>query len=372
MREKVLIIGAGPAGLALALELQRHGVRARLLEGAKRIGQSWRNRHEQLTLNTHRRHSSLPGLPIPREFGDYPNREAFISYLESCAETLPGQIQFETTAQAIKRSPDGWLVVTNGGEFTAENVVVATGSDQRPFMPEWPGADSFTGELIHAAHFRHADQYLGKKVMIVGAGNSGIDLGNHLAKVAIGPSWLSARNGSHIAPLKVLGVPGHPILILSQWLPVPVQDALVSLLSRVWLGDLSRYGMPKAPKGPVSRCIEDGVFTAIDNGFVKALKQGRFAIVPEIARFDGDHVELVDGQRLQPDAVICATGYRLALEGLVGELGVLDKHGRPNFVAEASHPDFPGLWFFGQNSSIYGNMYIRKGESRRLAAKIAS
>jgi cation diffusion facilitator CzcD-associated flavoprotein CzcO len=130
--------------------------------------------------------------------------------------------------------------------------------------------------------------------------------------------------------------------------------------------------MPAPPKGAVTREREDGVTISVDNGFVAALKAGRFRVVPQIRTFSAQAVHLADGRTLQPDAVICATGYRLGLEGLVGDLGVLDGHGRPRYYADQCSADFPGLWFFGLNASIYGNMYIRRGEARRLARAICS
>jgi hypothetical protein len=111
---------------------------------------------------------------------------------------------------------------------------------------------------------------------------------------------------------------------------------------------------------------------AIDNGFVKALKAGRFTVVPEISSFSEQAVHLIDGRTIHPDAVICATGYRPGLESLVGHLDVLNERGKPRFFADQASSDHPGLWFFGLNTSIYGYLYTRKHEAPPLAHKIAS
>ncbi len=120
----------------------------------------------------------------------------------------------------------------------------------------------------------------------------------------------------------------------------------------------------------MTRQREDGVTIAIDSGYVLALKAGRFAVVPETRAFSARAVQLVDGRELAPDAVICATGYRLGLEQLVGHLGVLDERGRPRFVADQASGDHRGLWFFGLHASIYGNMAMRPTGARRLARAI--
>jgi hypothetical protein len=161
------------------------------------------------------------------------------------------------------------------------------------------------------------------------------------------------------------------IFMWLRWLPVGAQDFMVALFGRVFLGDLRKYGVPAPPVGAVTRDMRDGVTLGLDNGFVKALKADRFTIVPEVSSFEGKTVHLIDGRSIEPDVVICATGYRPGLESLVGHLGVLNARGRPIFVADQASVDHPGLWFFGLNSSIYGYLYMRQKEAPRLADKIA-
>ncbi|MDX1572169.1 MAG: NAD(P)/FAD-dependent oxidoreductase [Xanthomonadales bacterium] len=373
MSTGVLIIGAGPAGLAAAYELSHRGIRPRIVDQADRVASSWRSRHEQLHLNTHRRVSHQPGMKIPRKFGTFPARDDYVSYLEDYATFLGLPIEFGIRAVRIDGSGNHfWKVETDAGRITAQHVIVATGSDQVPYIPEWPGRNEFSGELIHAAQFRHAKYYVGKRVLLVGAGNSGVDIGNHLADVDIAPSWVSIRNGPNIAPQYALGLPAQLIVARLRWLPVRLQDFNIAFVSRLALGDLSRLGIPAAPKGAVTRQREDGITLSVDNGFVAALKAKRFEVVKEIDSFGKEFVHLKDGTTIKPDAVICATGYRFGLEKLVGHLGVLDKRGWPRFVAARGSPRHPGLWFLGHNSSLYGNMNIRRQEARRLAKKIAA
>jgi hypothetical protein len=250
-------------------------------------------------------------------------------------------------------------------------VIVATGPERQPHTPEWSGQETFQGEFIHAAEFRHADNYIGKKILIVGAGNSGVDIGNHLSEVAIGTSWVSVRNGPTIVPAYVFGISAHIPFMWLKPLPIKVQDFMVVMLGLIFLGDLRKYGLPKPPVGAVTRNKQDGVIFSIDNGFVKALKAGRFTVVSEISSFSEHAVHLIDGRTVQPDAVICATGYRPGLESLVGHLDVLNERGKPRFFADQASGDHPGLWFFGFNTPIYGPIYSRNNEAPPLAEKIA-
>lgn len=342
-----------------------------MIDQADRVASSWRRRHDQLRLNTHRWFSHQPGHRIPRQLGAFPARDDYVSYLEDYLEWSGLQIEFGLSACRIDRDPvGGWRASTDNGTLQAQHVIVSTGSDRQPWTPPWPGLERYRGAVVHAGEFRHARDYAGKRVLLVGAGNSGVDIGNHLSTVDIEPSWVSVRNGPTIAPQYALGVPMHPLIVAFRWLPVKVQDFNVKLVSRLVLGDLTHHGMPPPLKGALTRQIEDGVTLGVDNGFVAALKAGRFTVVPPIKAFEEYCVHLQDGRIIEPDAVICATGYRLELEPLVGHLDALDERGRPRWLTDHASPAHPGLWFFGQNSSTYGNMNIRRAEARRLAKKI--
>ena len=368
----VLIIGAGTAGLSAAYELLKRGIQPQIIDEAEQVGSSWRRRHDQLRLNTYRPYSSLPGAPIPRSYGVYVRRDDFISYVEKYAANLEQQIRFGVSAEKISRDGDeSWLVDTSHGEIHARHVIVATGPERQSYTPKWPGQESFKGEFIHSADFRHADDYIGKKVLIVGSSNSGVDIGNHLSNVAIGPSWVSIRNGPTIVPAYVFGISAHIPLMWLRPLPIKIQDFMVAVLSRIFLGDLRKYGYPKPPAGAITRDRKEGVTFGVDNGFVKALKAGRFKVIPEISSFSEQTIHLTDGSTIEPDVVICATGYSPGLESLVGHLDVLNERGKPRFYADQTSSDHPGLWFFGLNSSIYGYLYARKHEAPSLADKIA-
>lgn len=368
--DDVLILGAGPSGLAIAAELQRRGVTARVVDAAGQLASAWRRRHPALRLNTHRRLSHLPGLALPPEAGPFPSRDDFVAYLERYARVMRVAVEFGVRAERIDRDEDGYRVDSTAGVLRARQVVVATGPDRVPVLPSWPGRDGFAGELLHAADFAAPRSYDGRRVLIVGGGNSGVDLANHLVRAAPAALWMSVRRATTIAPQYVLGVPLHFLALVAERLPGAVVDRGYSLLSRLTLGDLRRLGMPATSEGAYSRWRRDEVNPAIDTGFVAALGTDRIRVVAQVERLDGPAVHFRDGAVLEPDTILCATGYRRGLEGLVGHLGALDERGRPRGAADRPCPGAPGLWFFGLDPSIFGSLHARAREAPRLAAAI--
>jgi hypothetical protein len=142
-------------------------------------------------------------------------------------------------------------------------------------------------------------------------------------------------------------------------------------VQRLAFGDLARHGYPRSELGAFTRLAADGITVAVDDGFVRALKTGRVTMKPAVDHVDGPTVRFTDGSACAPGVIICATGYRPALGPLAGHLVALDEHGMPLFTGPSSAPSCPGLWFFGLDRSIYGNMHIHRRQARQLAQLIA-
>lgn len=281
----VVIIGAGSTGIGLALQLRLRGLSPIILEEALQVGASWRARHDQLCLNTHRRYSGLASKPLPSSFADFPTKAEFIDFLEQCADELGDSILLGEKVNGISSNGTNWQVETCTGIIEAEHVVVATGTDRIPVVPAWKGVETYTGEMLHAADFGDASRFAGKQILLVGIGNSAVDVGNHLSRNGVGKSWVSIRTGSHVIPQYMFGIPAYQILMMMRWLPIFMQDAVGKTSSRLLLGDLRKLRLPSAPKGPVSRSVEDGVVVAVDDGFISAVKSGQFEVCGEIEHF---------------------------------------------------------------------------------------
>lgn len=261
-------------------------------------------------------------------------------------------------------------MITTKCVHTCAHVFIATGRDRLPYIHAWPGRDEFTGELLHSANLGDVARFEGQRVLVVGAGNSGSDVLNQLARQAPSKVWISVRYGPAIVPNRIFGFPLHRLARLFAALPVVALDPAFRLTQRLFLGDLTRFGLNSHPDGGGTRLLRDGIPFAIDDGFVAAIRQGRFRVVGEITGFDRNRVLLSNNDRCTPDIVICATGYRSGLEALVGDLGVLNANGYPIYPMGETDPAHPGLWFTGFRPVFTGYFDAAGVAAKRIADHI--
>jgi putative flavoprotein involved in K+ transport len=366
-----LVVGAGAAGLGAAAELRRSAVPVVVLDRAHRVGESWRSRYDGLRLNSARVVSGVRGAPISWAAGRFPSRDAYADYLASCVDRLGLDVRCGIEVTRIDRHENGYVIRSPQGEFNAAAVVVATGYDREPCVPDWPGRDSFTGELLHASEYRNAAAFAGRHALVVGTGNSGTEIAAQLAGAGAGRVHVAMRTPVNILPRSFMGIPSSVLGALGRRHPAAFADVIGRVIQRLSWGNLSAYGMPRAPFGVGTELQRKGLGPVIDGGFVDALCAGRLELVAGLDRFEGGDVVLADGSQLRPDAVIAATGYGHGLEPLVGHLGVLDATGRPLRVDGASPPGAPGLYFNGFWLPLSGQLPAMRVTSRRIAAQIA-
>ncbi len=367
-----IVIGAGLSGLAAAKELRTRGIDVTVLEASERIATPWRTRHPRLRLNIHRRFVRLPGGQMVYDKDTYLCRDSVVRYLNNYAAGLGVQIHLETRVLAVHRKMGGWHVETNKGDFHCSDLIVATGRERLKATPVWPGMDVFGGEIIHAADFADPRAYDGKRILVIGAGNSGTDVLNHLSRSDPAQIWVSVRHGPAILPTRVLGFPLHRLANLFAGLPKWSLDPMFAVMQRLFFGDLRRYGLPRHSVGGGTRMIEDGVAFALDDGFVAALKAGRVEAVEETLGFTSTAAELSNGRKICPDVVICATGYRPGLEDLFGDFGALDGKGYPLHPMGQADIKNPGLWFTGYGVIFQGFFHAAGLSAKRIASGIAS
>ncbi|MFC7883155.1 flavin-containing monooxygenase [Streptomyces sp. NPDC057376] len=369
----VYVVGAGPGGLAVAHALRARGIRAVVLERADHVGASWRHHYDRLRLHTTRRLSALPGLPMPRRFGRWVARDDVVRYLEKYAEVHQLEIVTGVEVFRVERAPDGagWTLHASGGrELTGAAVVVATGYNHTPRVPDWPGRQTYTGEFRHAAEYRNAAPYAGRDVLVVGVGNTGAEIAVDLVEGGAGRVRLSVRTAPHIVRRSTAGWPAQYNGVLARRLPARLVDRLARPLARISTPDLSAHGLPRPETGLLTRAAE-GAIPVQDVGLIDAVRKGRVEVVAAVEGFEDGKVALADGTRTAPDAVIAATGYRRGLEGLVGHLGVLDAHGRPTVRGARSRPDAPGLYFTGFTNPISGMLRELGLDAGRIAGAVA-
>jgi glycine/D-amino acid oxidase-like deaminating enzyme len=372
-RSEAIVAGAGPAGLAAAALLRKRGFETLVLERTEAVGARWRSRYEGLRLNTMRMLSTLPGYRIPRRLGRYPRREDFVAYLEAYTAHHRLPLRFDTELHRVDRADDDelWRLETSQGPLLARYVVIATGYDAVPKLPEWASGDGFSGELIHSSEYRSPTPYEGQDILVVGAGNTGIDIAGFLIGAGARVS-LSMRTPPNVYPRDWLGFPLQLSALPGERLPAKLGDAFGFAMQRMIFGDLSKYGMPRAPEGYLTKFRGRLVGPATDDGFVAALKAGRTRVVAPVERLEAEDVVLADGTRLRPDAIICATGYARGLEPIAGHLGVLRPDGLPkHFNAAPEHPDAPRLYFTGFYGAPAGQIRLFPIHARRISRAAA-
>jgi cation diffusion facilitator CzcD-associated flavoprotein CzcO len=295
----------------------------------------------------------------------FPTRDQVVEHLERRASEAGIDLRLSTTVHKVER--DGaWTVATSGAELRARQVVIATGHQKVPLVPDWNGRNSFGGELIHSAAYRNAEPFRARRVLVVGPGCSGMEIAFDIAEGGASKVWLSARTPPNIVIREGPGgIPGDMLGVMLLRFPPRFGDVLTRLGRRLDVGDLTPYGLPVPKEGVFSRLRRTGLAPAIvDKEVIEAVKAGRIEVVRGVESLDATGVLLADGARVDPDAIVCATGYRPGLEPLVGHLEVLDERGMPRAVGEK--PAAPGLRFAGYVPRPGQLGYMGK-EARRVA-----
>jgi cation diffusion facilitator CzcD-associated flavoprotein CzcO len=349
--EWVVIIGAGPAGLAAAARLGQLGVRAEILECGEGVASSWRQRYDRLRMNTCRWNITLWFGRFPRRTSTFPTRDEFVRYMESYVSKHDLKVRFGVNVDRIDRVADGWRLATSAGEWTARDVIVATGHGRIANLPGWTGHDRFPGRLLHSAEYRNPREFRGKDVVVVGSGCSGMEIAGDLAQGGAGRVRLSVRTLPHIVLRTSAWGPNDLLAAALQRLPTWIADSVDAFIRRKTVGDLAPYGLNLPGEGTFSAFRRDDAQpTIVDSDVIEAIKGGRIEIVAGVSSVDADGVRLDDGTTLLPDTIIAATGFGTGLQPLVGHLDVLDDEGVPR--SNGGSALAPGLYFLGYEKGV--------------------
>jgi putative flavoprotein involved in K+ transport len=347
---RVVVVGAGPAGLATARELQKRGIRPRVLEGGPALAHTWVNLYDSLTLHTGKHLSTLPGLRFDRSTPLFPTRDHFIEYLKRYATTF--DVTVEPDAKVERATPPSqggrWRLDTTYGTIEADAVVFATGIVANPMVPELPGRALFQGRVLHSIEYRRPDSFRGRRVLVVGVGNSGGEIASELADGNAEVS-VSVRSGASIVPLTLLGIPIQYVAAIAWKLPKPIRQAVVSLVRRI---TIARRGPPVLPTLDLMKL--EGI-PLIGFHLDEAVRSGRVRVLPCITGFTGDGAHFSDGSTHSFDDVILATGYRPALQPLEGQVRT-DARGFALRTDRVTSADQPGLYFVGHNYDVTGGL----------------
>jgi len=365
---EIAIVGGGSAGLATAALLRSEGRRPLVLEAGPEPGAAWRMRYDRLRLHTPRLLSGLPGLPIPRRYGRWVARDDLLEYFQRYAETHGLDLRTGTRVDRIERDGDAWRLETSTGPLQTDTVIVATGYNGVPYLPEWPGREGFSGELVHSSAYMNPVPYRDRDVLVVGAGNSGAEIAHDLADGGVRRSRLSVRTPPQIVRRSTAGIPAQLLGMAIKHMPPHWVDPITKTQRRLSIPDLSARGLPRPEHGVRTSFIATGTTPILDVGIVDAVKHGRVEVVAAVESFDGPDVLLADGSRIAPDAVIAATGFRAGLDELVGHLDVLTPRGLP--TKTDGEPALPGLWFVGFTPTLGGQLREGSVAARKVAAAV--
>ncbi len=361
-----IVIGAGPAGLAAARQLNASGLQSVILEKAQSVGAVWRRHYDRLHLHTPRSISSLPGLKMPSAFGRYPSRAQFVDYLESYAAKFSLKPVFGAAVSAVRREGKGWRAEAGAHSAAAPVVIIATGWADFPHVPTWPRMNSFTGSILHSSVYRNPKPFIGRRTLVIGFGNSGAEIALDLCEAGVDVT-LSVRSPVRVLPRDFLGVPVVSVAIAQQFLPPAVADFLNAPSIRLAVGSIESLGLKPADKGPIRMIKEDGRVPVLDVGTLAKIRAGAIKIRGGVEAFAPDGVQFAGGAREAFDSIVLATGFRPDLQSLLPDArGVLDANGRP-LVSDRRSAE-PGLYFIGAITTPTGQIReIRLGAARIAA-----
>ena len=379
-RFDTIVIGAGPAGLATSRELAQRGVEHVVLERGDVVAYTWANLYDSLTLHTGKHMSGLPGMRIPRSAPLFVPRADFVRYLESYAGRFALPVRTGWKVCAVERLTSGndrWKVIaqTPAGEasIVARDLVVATGIIANPRVPAIPGEEEFRGgggRLLHSVDYRRPNGLVGKRVLVVGVGNSGGEIASELAQSNgsnVTRVTIAVRSGANVVPREILGIPIQYLARYIRKLPRAAREAVVRAVGRIVEKRRGPPVLPRPAHGPLD------AIPLIGFHLVDAIRAGRVKVRGAIERLTPQGARFADGQspRDEPyDVVILATGFAPALAPL-GQLIRVDNKGFALRRDRVTSADQDGLYFVGHNYDATGGLFNIARDARVVAERIA-
>jgi cation diffusion facilitator CzcD-associated flavoprotein CzcO len=356
--EPVCIIGAGPAGLVAAAALQQRGIPFTIVDAGRMPGGIWdidrdaTPMYDSAHFISSRRLSSFHGFPMPESYADYPKHDRILEYVRAYARhhDLERHITFGVRVESAQRDAGGgWTLALSAGETRrCRALVVATGTTWFPRMPEVPG--HFEGESWHSFDYRTPRQFEGKRVLIVGGGNSAADIACDAARSA-SRAFISLRRGYYFIPKFIFGQPADVFAHAGPQLPRWLEERVFGfLMNYILVGDLRTYGLPK-PDHPILRS-----HPILNTQLLHHLGHGDIEARTDVQRLDGRRVRFVDGSSAEIDLIVWATGYDkrfpfLPEDQLDRQGGVLDLYLN---VFHRRHPDLFFMGLFETDGAAYG------------------
>jgi dimethylaniline monooxygenase (N-oxide forming) len=377
---QVCVIGAGSSGIASCQVLQARGIEFDCYEAGSQVGGNWRylndngmsSAYRSLHINTSREIMEYKSFPMRHDYPTYPNHVQIAEYFDRYVDHFGfrDKIQFRTEVVAVTPAADGGWDVTvrrRGAKHTSTRryaaVLVANGHhwDARWPEPPFPGADTFTGEQTHAHYYKTFDGYEGRRVLVLGIGNSACDIAVETSKVSA-RTFLAMRRGAHVVPKYLFGMPTDHLTTspLGRFGYSRFQDLAFGALMKLVRGDVTRYGLPKPDHriGQAHPTISDELLIRLGHGDI--------TVKPNIARLDGDSVVFEDGSREQIHVIVYCTGYKITFPFLDESL-VSAQDNDVSLYRRVVDPDHSGLYFIGLVQPLGAIMPLAEAQSEWVA-----
>ncbi|KAF6176338.1 hypothetical protein GIB67_011127 [Kingdonia uniflora] len=372
-----VIIGAGPSGLAVAACLKERGVPSLILERASCIASLWQLKtYDRLRLHLPKQFCELPLMPFPPNFPTYPTKEQFLAYLEDYARRFDVNPQFNESVITAEYDQNlgFWRVRTAGlkneeTEYICQWLIVATGENAEPVLPEVDGMRDFVGPIVHTSCYKSGEIFREKKVLVIGCGNSGMEVCLDLCNYNAHPSVV-VRDTVHVLPREMLGRSTFGLsMCLLKWLPIRFVDLLLLFVSRFILGNTAHLGLNRPNLGPLELKSISGKTPVLDVGTLAKIRDGNIKVCPGVKRLKGHMVEFVDGHEGDFDAIILATGYKSNVPSWLKDRDLFsEKDGMPR-------KPFPNNW--KGESGLYSVGFSKRGllgasmDAQRISQDIA-
>jgi hypothetical protein len=345
--ERMAVIGAGPVGLALAKALGEHKIAYDQFEADDNVGGNWYHGvYTTAHIISSRKTTEYADYPMPADYPDFPSAQQMLEYVRDYADhfNLRPHIEFNTKVLMALPLADGrWeLELASGEKRIYKGLIACNGHHWDKKFPSYPG--NFAGEILHSKDYKAPEQLSGKRVLVVGGGNSACDLASEAARVGRSCD-ISLRRGYWFLPKTMMGIPLPELMF--PWLPVWAQRLFIRAMLRVIVGKYEDYGLPR----PEHKIFE--AHPTINSELLHYVKHGRIRPRPDIGRYEGSTVHFVDGTKDDFDVIVCATGYHVSFPFLPPGL-IPVKGGIAYLYGGSFLPDYKNLYIVGTAQLRYG------------------
>ncbi|XVE71624.1 hypothetical protein DITRI_Ditri10aG0166000 [Diplodiscus trichospermus] len=350
-----IIVGGGPSGLATSACLTQQGVPSLILEKSDCIASLWQYRtYDRLKLHLPKQFCELPLLGFPDNFPKYPTKQQFISYMESYASHFSIQTRFNQAVQSAEFDHvlGFWRVKTQDCEYISRWLIVATGENAEPVIPDIPGIHKFKGPVVHTNLYKSGSEFKNRRVLVIGCGNSGMEVSLDLCRHNAIP-YMVVRNTVHVLPREMFGFSTFGIaMALLKWFPLRLVDKFLLLVASFTLGNTEQLGLRRPKTGPIELKNVTGKTPVLDVGALSQIKSGKIKVAEGVKEITENGAKFMDGQEKEIDSIILATGYKSNVPTWLKGCDFFTKEGMPK-------TPFPNSW--KAEKGLYTVGFTRRG-----------